>query len=175
MASMVTSNLPQLVGASKAVLSFLSYNLKALSTSLKIQTLRGNYLSSFNVRTKQVDFSDRDSWERNMDDLILWTAVWHDEHWFDRSGLLKPSGTTPDSKNAVKVVLLNLDRNCEYADDRLTANVADTHFSTFEGKIQAISSRNPDKRYMSVLVPFWERGSHQVVTTQTLLDGQNSR
>jgi len=28
-------------------------------------------------------------------------------------------------------------------DDRLTANVADAHFSTFEGKIQAISGREP--------------------------------
>ena len=107
------SDLPQLAEASKAALSFISSNLKALSTSLKIQTSRGNYLSSLNVRTEQVDFSDRDSWERNMDDLILRAAVWHDEHWFDRSGLLKTSGTTPDPKNAAKVVLLSLDRNCK--------------------------------------------------------------
>jgi len=108
---LATSDLPQLAEASKAALSFLSSNLKALSTSLKIQTSRGNYLSSLNVRTEQVDFSDRDSWERNMDDLILRAAIWHDEHWFDRSGFLKPSGTTPDLKNAAKVVLLSLDRN----------------------------------------------------------------
>ena len=111
---LATSNSPQLAGASKAALSFVSSNLKTLATSLKIQTSRGNYLSSLNVRTEQVDFSDRDSWERNMDDLILRAAVWHDEHWFDRSGLLKPSGATPDPKNAAKVVLLSLDRNCEY-------------------------------------------------------------
>jgi len=102
------------------------------------------------------------------------------EQLANRSGLLKPSGTTPDSKNTAKVVLLSLDQNCEY-DDCLTANVADAHFSTFEGRIQAISNshgsvglgRNPGKCYMSVLVHFWERGSHQVVTTQALLDRQN--
>ena len=51
-----------------------------------------------------------------------------------------------------------MDQNCEY-DDCLTANVADAHFSTFEGGIQAISShgsvglgRNPGKCYMSALV-----------------------
>jgi len=53
-----------------------------------------------------------------MDDLILRAAVWHDEHWFDRSGLLEPSGTTPGSGDAAKMVSLSLDRNCEYADDR---------------------------------------------------------
>lgn len=111
---LATSDSPQLAQASKAALSFVSSNLKTLSTSLKIQTSRGNYLSSLNVRTEQVDFGDRDSWERNVDDLILRAAVWHDEHWFDRSGLLKPSGATPDLKNIAKVVLLSLDRNCEY-------------------------------------------------------------
>ena len=111
---LATSDSPKLAEASKAALSFISSNLKTLSNSLKIQTSRGNYLSSLNVRTEQVDFSDRDSWERNMDDLILRAAVWHDEHWFDRSGLLKTSGTTPDPKNAARVVLLSLDRNCKW-------------------------------------------------------------
>jgi len=108
---LATSNSPKLAEASKAALSFVSSNLKTLSSSLKIQTSRGNYLSSLNVRTEQVDFSDRDSWERNMDDLILRAAVWHDEHWFDRSCFLKPSEATPDPKSAAKVVLLSLDRN----------------------------------------------------------------
>jgi len=110
---LATSDSPKLAEASKAALSFISSNVKTLSTSLKIQTSRGNYLSSLNVRTEQVDFSDHDSWERNMDDLILRAAIWHDEHWFDRSGLLKTSGITPDPKNAAKVVLLSLDRNCK--------------------------------------------------------------
>lgn len=108
---LAASDSPQLAEASRAALSFLSSSVKTLSTSLKVQTSRGNYLSSLNVRTEQVDFGDRDSWERNMDDLILRAAIWHDEHWFDRSGLLKPSETTPDLKNAAKVVLLSLDRN----------------------------------------------------------------
>ena len=107
------SDSPRLSEAAKAALSFISSNHKTLSTSLKVQTSRGNYLSSLNVRTEQVDFDDRDSWERNMDDLILRAAVWHDEHWFDRSGLLKSSGTTHDPKNTAKVVLLSLDRNCK--------------------------------------------------------------
>jgi len=68
-------------------------------------------------------------------------------------------------------------------DDHLMANVADAHFSTFESKIQAVSGResvgpgrNPGKCHMSVLVHFWEHGSHRIVATQTsLLDGQNSQ
>lgn len=108
---LAASNAPQLAEASKAALSFIQSNLKTLSTSLKVQTSRGNYLSSLNVRTEQVDFSDNDSWERNMDDLILRAAIWHDEHWFDRSGLLKASKSAADVKDAAKVVLLSLDRN----------------------------------------------------------------
>ena len=60
---LTTSDSPQLAEASRTVLPFISSNLKALSTSLKIQTSRGNYLSSLNVQTEQVDFSDRDSLE----------------------------------------------------------------------------------------------------------------
>ena len=44
-----------------------------------------------------------------MDDLILKAVIWQDDHWVDRSALLKaePAVVT----NAVKVVLLSLDRN----------------------------------------------------------------
>ena len=63
------------------------------------------------------------------------------------------------------------------------ADVADIHFSTFEGKIQAVSSRepvglgrDPGECHMSVLVHFGGHGSHRIVATQTsLLDGQNSQ
>jgi len=43
-----------------------------------------------------------------MDDLILKAAIWQDDHWVDRSALLKAE---PVVKDAVKVVLLSLDRN----------------------------------------------------------------
>lgn len=46
-----------------------------------------------------------------MDDLILKAAIWQDDHWVDRSALLKGGGVTRDTSNAVKVVLLSLDRN----------------------------------------------------------------
>jgi len=46
-----------------------------------------------------------------MDDLILRAAIWQDEHWLDRSAMLKDGGTTRDTTEAVKVVLLSLDRN----------------------------------------------------------------
>ena len=53
---LATSDSPQLVEASKAALSFISSNLKSSSTSLEVQTSRGNYLSSLNTRMGQVDF-----------------------------------------------------------------------------------------------------------------------
>ena len=65
------SDSPQLLEVVEAALSFISSNQKTLSTSLKIQASRGNYLSSLNVRTEQVDFDDWDSWVKNMGDLIL--------------------------------------------------------------------------------------------------------
>ena len=44
-----------------------------------------------------------------MDDLILKAAIWQDDHWVDRSALLKAEPVVVT--NAVKVVLLSLDRN----------------------------------------------------------------
>lgn len=100
---------PQLSEAAQAALSYITSNIRTYSMSLKVQTSRGNYLSSLNVRTEQVDFTDGNA-ERNMDDLILKAAIWQDEHWVDRSALLKDNSAT--MKDAVKVVLLTLDRNC---------------------------------------------------------------
>jgi hypothetical protein len=45
-----------------------------------------------------------------MDDLILKAAIWQDEHWVDRSALLKNAPPVRDDATAVKVVLLSLDR-----------------------------------------------------------------
>ena len=48
-----------------------------------------------------------------MDDLILKAAIWQDDHWVDRSALLKVEQSGKRSKGAAKVVLLSLDRNRE--------------------------------------------------------------
>ena len=49
-----------------------------------------------------------------MDDLILKEAIWQDEHWVDRSSLLKVEQSSERTKGAAKVVLLSRDRNCAY-------------------------------------------------------------
>ena len=49
-----------------------------------------------------------------MDDLILKTAIWQDEHWVDLSGLLKVEQSSERPKGIAKVVLLSLDRNREF-------------------------------------------------------------
>ena len=53
--------------------------------------------------------SNHASVEKNMDDLILKAAIWQDDHWVDRSALLKAEPVV--LTDAVKVVLLSLDRN----------------------------------------------------------------
>lgn len=107
----LSSNPSQLGEASQAAMAYISSHIRSHSTSLKVQTSKGNYLSSLGIHTEQVDFQDQASWERNMDDLILRAAIWQDEHWLDRSAMLKDDGTTRDTAKAVKVVLLSLDRN----------------------------------------------------------------
>ena len=71
-----------------------------------------NYLSSHTVRTERADFDERDSWERNIDDLILKAAMWQEEHWVDRSGSLQVEQSSERPKGAS--VLLSLDRNREF-------------------------------------------------------------
>ena len=101
--------------AATSALEYLMSHLRSHAASLKVQTSRGNYLFSLNVRREQVDLRDAHSWERTMDDLILRAAVWQDEHWVDRSALLKSSPTGLESAaSAAKVVLLSFDRNREY-------------------------------------------------------------
>ncbi|KAJ7219067.1 hypothetical protein GGX14DRAFT_589783 [Mycena pura] len=104
----LASNPSQLGETAQAAMSFLSSHIRSHSTSLKVQTSKGNYLTSLNVRAEQVDFTDGTS-ERSMDDLILKAAIWQDEHWIDRSAILKSDAVATD--NSVKVVLLSLDRN----------------------------------------------------------------
>lgn len=84
-----------------------------------MQTSKGNYLMTLSVRHEQIDFrGDAGVMDRNMDDLILRSAVWQAEHFMDRSALLKgrsddegpltPLAPTPGT---AKVVLLSFDRN----------------------------------------------------------------
>ncbi|KAK1222785.1 hypothetical protein PQX77_014353 [Marasmius sp. AFHP31] len=99
----------QLSEAADNALNYITSHIRSHSTSLKVQTSKGNYLTSLNVRTEAVDFAHGRK-ERSMDDLILKTAIWHEEHWTDRSAMLK-SDDTQKVPDAVKVVLLSLDRN----------------------------------------------------------------
>jgi len=105
------SNISQLGEAAQEAVAYITSHVRSHAMSLKVQTSKGNYLTSLNVRTEQVEFSDEASWDRCMDDLILKAAIWQDEHWIDRSVLLKAGGAVRDTKGAVKVVLLSLDRN----------------------------------------------------------------
>jgi hypothetical protein len=107
----LASNANALGDAAKAAIEFVASHVRSHSDGLKVQTSRGNYLSSLSVRAEQIDFDDPDSWERCMDDLILKAAIWQDDHWVDRSALLKVELPGERPKSAAKVVLLSLDRN----------------------------------------------------------------
>jgi predicted ribonuclease YlaK len=109
----LATNATPLGEAAKTAIALVASYVRSYSDALKVQTSRGNYLSSLSVRSEQVDFDDPDSWERNMDDLILKAAIWQDEHWVDRSTLLKVEQSGDRPKSAAKVVLLSLDRNRE--------------------------------------------------------------
>jgi len=115
-------NQPQLAEAAQAALVYVSSHLRSHALSLKVQTSRGNYLTSLSIRTEDLDFAfgggvGVENKGRNMDDLILKAAIWQDEHWVDRSALLKGSGSPPQAgqtSSGTRVVLLTLDRNREY-------------------------------------------------------------
>ena len=109
----LASNVTPLGEAAKAAIALVASHVRSHADSLKVQTSRGNYLSSLSVRAEQIDFDDPDSWERNMDDLILKAAIWQDEHWVDRSAFLKVEQLGEQPKGTAKVVLLSLDRNRE--------------------------------------------------------------
>jgi protein SMG6 len=103
------SNSGDLGRAADTALAYITSHIRSHSLSLKVQTSKGNYLTNLNVRIEEVNFTSETA-ERSMDDLILKAAIWHDEHWVDRSALLKAEA--PDAGvNPVKVVLLSLDRN----------------------------------------------------------------
>lgn len=111
------SNTSQLSVTAKEALAYISTRVRSHSASLKVQTSKGNYLSSLSVRAEEVDFavgaSGRGDVDRNMDDLILKAAIWQEEHWVDRSGMLKSRDPPVHVTDPVKVALLSLDRNCK--------------------------------------------------------------
>ncbi|KAH9483736.1 Telomerase-binding protein EST1A [Psilocybe cubensis] len=107
----LSTNPSQLGEAAQAAMTYIHAHIRSHAVSLKVQTSKGNYLTSLTVRTEEVDFHG-DNAEKSMDDLILKAAIWQDDHWVDRSSMLQscpvPSG---DLQKAIKVVLLSLDRN----------------------------------------------------------------
>jgi protein SMG6 len=105
----------QLAEAAGAAMQYLASHIRLHALSLKVQTSKGNYLTSLTVRTEEVDFAGGNA-EKSMDDLILKSAIWQDDHWFDRSSMLKVAPLTAgETTGAVKVVLLSLDRNRQYS------------------------------------------------------------
>ncbi|PFH52354.1 hypothetical protein AMATHDRAFT_74154 [Amanita thiersii Skay4041] len=108
----LASNASPLGEAAKSAITYIGSHLRSHSLSLKVQTSKGNYLANLAVRTEQVDFGyGRPELDRNMDDLILKAAIWQDDHWVDRSVILDPKVDHHPPLDAVKVVLLSLDRN----------------------------------------------------------------
>ncbi|KAF9483772.1 hypothetical protein BDN70DRAFT_904058 [Pholiota conissans] len=108
---LATNTATQLGEAAAAAMQYLSSHIRPHALSLKVQTSKGNYLTSLTVRTEEVDFAGGNA-EKTMDDLILKSAIWQDDHWFDRSSMLKVNPLSPaETANAIKVVLLSLDRN----------------------------------------------------------------
>ncbi|KII88741.1 hypothetical protein PLICRDRAFT_176290 [Plicaturopsis crispa FD-325 SS-3] len=107
----LSSNTTALGEAAQSAMSYITAHIRTHSKSLKVQTSKGNYLTTLSVRAEQIDFDDGSSWERSMDDLILKAAIWQDEHWVDRSALLQSNMAEKNTSSAVKVVLLSLDRN----------------------------------------------------------------
>ena len=107
--SQAHGNTTPLGQAAAAALAYITAHIRSHSASLKVQTSRGNYLTNLSVRLEEVDFSSS-TWERSMGDLILRAALWQDEHWVDRSAMLKGGDAFKDTAGAAKVVLLSFDR-----------------------------------------------------------------
>ena len=105
------ANSSQLGKAAQVAMTYISSHFKPHFTSLKVQTSKGNYLSSLSIQTEQAIFQDEASWERNKGDLILQAAIWQDENWVDHSAILKNDGVARVTVTAIKAVLLSLNHN----------------------------------------------------------------
>ena len=144
----ISNNPTELGRAAQEASKYITNNIRTHSMSLKVQTSRGNYLTTLNVRSEKLDFfSDRrrsanhsttgeegggHMWERSIDDLILRAALWQEEHWTDRSALLRGVArdraeqvqTSNEKGDVAKVVLVSFDRNL-----RLKARARQMHAS----------------------------------------------
>ena len=82
--------------------------------------------------------------EKNMDDLILKAAIWQDDHWVDRSAMLKAE--TVVASDAVKVVLLSLDRNRMWSSlslcllEKLTRSLSFFFSSSSQSTLKTVAS-----------------------------------
>lgn len=111
----ISSNEDELGTIASAAVSFIVSHVRSHGISLKVQTSKGNYLSTLNVRSEDFQFSpDEGSWDRSIDDLVIRASVWQKEHWVDRSKFLKQGGDALADAHASKVALLTFDRNCEH-------------------------------------------------------------
>lgn len=110
----LSSNASQLGEAAQTAMAYISSHIRSHALSLKVQTSKGNYLTTLSVRTEEVDFDANSGAEKSMDDLILKAAIWQDDHWVDRSSMLKAPPASSELQGAIKVVLLSLDRNREF-------------------------------------------------------------
>ena len=111
----LSKNPSALGNAANDALGFLISAVPAYSVSLKVQTSKGNYLRNLSVRSESINFRDGISQDRNMDDLILRSALWQAEHFVDRqytlSGVDNIASDTAPTSSTSKVVLLSFDRN----------------------------------------------------------------
>lgn len=126
----ISANQSELGRAAALASQYITAHIRTHSSSLKVQTSRGNYLTTLNVRSENFELSSRDrrksggdgrgagnggGWDRSLDDLILRAALWQETHWVDRSSLLK--GIPADqqgldmSSDYARVVLVSFDRN----------------------------------------------------------------
>jgi len=70
----------QLGMAAKQATHCIGEHAKTHGLSLKVQTIRGNYLTNLGVRRENIDFgSDSADMDKSMDDFILRTAIAHKE------------------------------------------------------------------------------------------------
>jgi protein SMG6 len=97
--------------AAHSAIHYLETHIRSHSTSLKIQTSKGNYLSDLLIRTENYDLQSTK--HGSMDDKILGIAEFQRDHFVDRSALLNAgdSRELAGLKEKVKVLLVTSDRN----------------------------------------------------------------
>ncbi|KAF8323175.1 hypothetical protein DL93DRAFT_2162363 [Clavulina sp. PMI_390] len=106
----ISKNSSPLGNAATDALHYLVTAVPAHRT-LKVQTSKGNYLRTLSVRSENIDFSFGSSHDRNMDDLILRSAAWQAEHFYDQRFQGPESSYDTSSSGTSKVVVLSFDRN----------------------------------------------------------------